>query len=105
MYRIKSITYVLKCLGMISLSAAIKPDRNQGKQCKSLLYDLQLVVSNLDRIVVAAEDLEIDVIQADQLTCKAPPFAIVEEVENQYGYDADSEIIDHGNGSKQQVKQ
>ena len=104
MYRIKSITYVLKCLGMISLSAAIKPDRNQGKQCKSLLYDVQFKAANLHRIIVSSQNFHVYIVQACKLPQKAPPFSPPKEIKYHHSQDTGAEIIHHGKRPQCQIK-
>ena len=67
---------------MVSLPPAIQPDGDERQQRKALLADLKRNAEQLHRIHQAAQHLDIEPVQREQLPCQAPPYPATEKVEN-----------------------
>lgn len=80
---------------MVSLPPAIQPDGDERQQRKALLADLKRNAEQLHRVHQAAQHLDIEPVQREQLPCQAPPYPTTEKVENQHRQHADSVVIDH----------
>ena len=104
-YRVKRIAEILEPPAVVSLPPAVQPDGDERQQRKALLADLKRSAEQLHRVHQAAQHLDIEPVQREQLPCQAPPCPTTEEVENQHRQHADSVVIDHAEDPQHRPRQ
>ena len=82
MYGIKGIAGILERLAVIALPSAVQPDGDERQKCKPLLTDLKFHAEYMDGIQQTAQELHIDPVEGEKLSCQTPPLPSPEEIKN-----------------------
>ena len=91
---IKRITKKPERFAVRPLPSPVKPDRDKRQKCKALLEDLDFIAEKRKRVVVAAQQRDIQKIHAQKLTKPVFPVLPFEKIERQYRQHAGAEIIE-----------
>ena len=105
MGRVKEVAERSESPAVPALPPPVEPDGNQRRQRQPLLDDLDFKAGDRDRIVVSAQYMDVQNIQADQLTEQALHIFLPEEVEHQRRQHARAVLIRHGPVAQQEPQQ
>lgn len=100
MHRIEGVAGVLKRPAVVTLAAAVEPDRDQCEEGEALLTHLDLGAEDVHLIHQTTEELDIDPVQGEELAQEAPPLTATEEIENEHREHAGSVVIHHAEGAE-----
>ena len=100
MYGIKGIAGILERLAVIALPSAVQPDGDERQKCKPLLTDLKFHAEYMDGIQQTAQQLHIDPVEGEKLSCQTPPLPSAEEVEDKDRQHAGAVVVHHAQGAQ-----
>ena len=81
MGRVEGVAEIAESLAVVALSAPIEPDGEESQQGQSLTDQEEGLPEEVELISEPAEDLHIDIPQAEQLTGQLPPLPTTEKVD------------------------
>ncbi len=96
MQGVEGVAKVLEPPGVVTLPAPVEPDGEEGEEGQALLDDPKFAAEEGYREEIAAEELDMEEIEAHKLPQKIPPAAASEEVEYQDGEHTHAVVVRHG---------